>query len=84
MRQERQRLTVDTKGVGFSDITGVVRRFVSHTGIANGLLTVFIPHTSASLLIQENADPDVLRDLADAFARLAPRAAGLSSRYRRA
>src|SRR5262249_3778408 len=43
--------------------------------ITSGLLTVYLPHTSASLLIQENADPDVLRDLEDAFARLAPKGA---------
>ncbi len=46
------------------------------SSIKTGLLTLFIQHTSASLLIQENADPDVLMDLEDAFARLAPRAAG--------
>jgi secondary thiamine-phosphate synthase enzyme len=54
-------------------VTDSVRRFVSSAGIDSGLLTLFIPHTSASLLIQENADPDVLRDLGDAFDKLAPR-----------
>jgi secondary thiamine-phosphate synthase enzyme len=73
MKQKSQHLTLSTKGPGFTDATDTVRRFVEQSGIRAGLLTVFIPHTSASLVIQENADPDVLRDLADAFARLAPR-----------
>jgi thiamine phosphate synthase YjbQ (UPF0047 family) len=59
------------QGPGFTDATDTVRLFVEHSGIRSGLLTVSVPHTSASLVIQENADPDVLRDLADAFARLA-------------
>lgn len=59
--------------MGFTDLTDRVRGFVRDSGIENGLLTLFLPHTSASLLIQENADPDVLRDLADAMGRLAPR-----------
>ncbi len=75
MKQSRQRLNVNTRGQGFSDVTAEIRRFVRDSKIADGLLTVFVPHTSASLLIQENADPDVLRDLSDAFARLAPRLA---------
>ena len=73
MKQLHSTITVPTRGPGFTDLTDRVRRFVRDAGIETGLLTVFIPHTSASLLIQENADPDVLRDLADAFARLAPR-----------
>jgi secondary thiamine-phosphate synthase enzyme len=73
MKQKSQHLTIATKGPGFTDATDAVRRFVEHSGIRSGLLTVFVPHTSASLVIQENADPDVLHDLADAFARLAPR-----------
>jgi secondary thiamine-phosphate synthase enzyme len=73
MKQLHSTITVPTRGPGFTDLTDRVRRFVRDAGIESGLLTVFIPHTSASLLIQENADPDVLRDLADAFARLAPR-----------
>ncbi len=64
---------MQTHGPGFTDLTDKVRRFVRDSGIESGLLTLFVPHTSASLLIQENADPDVLRDLADAFGRLAPR-----------
>jgi secondary thiamine-phosphate synthase enzyme len=73
MRQEGGKLTIATHGQGFTDVTARVRRFVSQTQIRTGLLTVFIPHTSASLLIQENADPDVLKDLLDAYERLAPR-----------
>ena len=73
MKQKSLRLTKATRGPGFTDLTDEVRRFVAEAGIGTGLLTLFIPHTSASLLIQENADPDVLRDLVDAFDRLAPR-----------
>jgi len=73
MKQKSARLGIGTRGQGFTDITGEVRRFVAQAGIDAGLLTLFIPHTSASLLIQENADPDVLRDLKTAFDRLAPR-----------
>src|SRR6266566_7013275 len=70
MKQKSLRLIKATRGPDFTD---EVRRFVREAGVGTGLLTLFIPHTSASLLIQENADPDVLRDLADAFDRLAPR-----------
>lgn len=73
MKQLHSTITVSTRGPGFTDLTDKVRRIVRDSGIENGLVTLFLPHTSASLLIQENADPDVLRDLADAFARLAPR-----------
>src|SRR5215470_9533139 len=73
MKQKSRTLTIETRGVGFTDLTAHVRRFVLETGIGTGLLTLFVPHTSASLLIQENADPDVLRDLEDAFSGLAPR-----------
>jgi secondary thiamine-phosphate synthase enzyme len=73
MKQQHLTITVSTRGPGFTDLTDKVRRFVRDSGIETGLLTLFIPHTSSSLVIQENADPDVLRDLADAFDRLAPR-----------
>ena len=73
MKQKSLRLAKATRGPGFTDLTDEVRRFVAGSGIGAGLLTLFIPHTSASLLIQENADPDVLRDLVDAFGSLAPR-----------
>jgi len=73
MKQQQSTIAVSTQGPGFTDVTDKVRRFVRDSGIESGLLTLFLPHTSASLLIQENADPDVLRDLADAIDRLAPR-----------
>lgn len=73
MKQKSIKLTVATSGQGLTDVTNDVLRFVSRSEVASGLLTLFIPHTSASLLIQENADCDVLRDLADAFDKLAPR-----------
>jgi secondary thiamine-phosphate synthase enzyme len=73
MKQQDTTLRIATRGPGFTDITAEIRRFVAQAKIASGLLTVFVPHTSCSLLIQENADPDVLRDLADAFATFAPR-----------
>lgn len=75
MKQQRTTITIQTWGPGFTDVTDKVRRFVQDSGIESGLLTLFVPHTSASLLIQENADPAVLRDLAAAFGRLAPREA---------
>jgi len=76
MKQKNHRLNVETRGPGFTDVTDEVRRFVAGSGVETGLLTLFIPHTSASLLIQENADPDVLRDLIDAYDGLAPRGRG--------
>ena len=66
------RLTVATRGKGFYEITGGVEQWISTLGISTGLLTVFIQHTSASLLIQENADPDVVHDLEQFFRRIAP------------
>lgn len=76
VRQASGQLRVETRGQGFVEITDAVGRWVAGTGIRHGLLTVFCRHTSASLLIQENADPDVGRDLLTAFDRLAPRDAG--------
>ncbi len=65
-------LTVATRGPGLYACTEPVSRWVDSTGIREGLLTLFIRHTSASLLIQENYDPDVQSDLARFFARLVP------------
>jgi len=65
-------LSVDTHGQGFVDVTGKVRGWLREIGAKDGLLTLFIRHTSASLTIQENADPDVLADLGDALAAIAP------------
>lgn len=65
-------LTVQTSGVGFTDITRDVKAFLRECGAAGGVLTVFLRHTSASLTIQENADPDVQTDLLTALDRFAP------------
>ncbi len=67
------RLTLQTTGQGFTEITDAVARWILQTGILHGVMTVFCRHTSASLTIQENADPDVRRDLGSALDRLAPR-----------
>ncbi|MCD6071580.1 MAG: secondary thiamine-phosphate synthase enzyme [Microvirga sp.] len=75
-QQVSGRLVIETEGPGFTEITEPLSRWVFGTGVLNGLLTIFCRHTSASLLIQENADPDVRRDLLTAFDRLAPREAG--------
>jgi secondary thiamine-phosphate synthase enzyme len=71
MNQAFHSLTVPTKGPGLYDFTDDAKDFVRGEKIESGLLTCFIRHTSASLLIQENADPDVLKDLRDFFAQLA-------------
>jgi secondary thiamine-phosphate synthase enzyme len=65
-------LAVDTPGEGFVEITREVARFVEEAGAREGALFLFIRHTSASLTIQENADPDVRTDLVTALRRLAP------------
>jgi secondary thiamine-phosphate synthase enzyme len=72
MRQAAHTLDLTTHGRGLLDITPRVRDWIRHSGFRDGLLTVFVRHTSASLLIQENADPGVQRDLERFFARLAP------------
>jgi len=72
MRQSFTTLQVRTDGRGLVKITERVRRWVGDTGIGDGLLTLFVRHTSASLLIQENADPEVQRDLERFLARLVP------------
>lgn len=63
-------LAVSTRGRGFTDITSDVQRAVAESGAKQGLCTVFLHHTSASLLLCENADPDVRRDLESFFSRL--------------
>jgi secondary thiamine-phosphate synthase enzyme len=65
-------LTVPTRGMGFVDITAEAEAFLEEAGAREGALTLFIRHTSASLTIQENADPTVLDDLQTALARAAP------------
>jgi secondary thiamine-phosphate synthase enzyme len=77
MRQSSHRLIVDTSGQGLVEITREVSAWVAGQDIATGLLTLFCRHTSASLLIQENADPDVRADLETFFARIAPEGRGL-------
>ena len=72
MRQMLDRVEIATKGQGLIEITGRVADWAGGQGIATGMLTLFCCHSSASLLIQENADPAVQQDLADFFATLAP------------
>jgi secondary thiamine-phosphate synthase enzyme len=72
MHQSQHVLAIASRGRGLLDITGEVARWTGASGIAAGLLTLFIRHTSASLLVQENADADVLRDLEAFFARTVP------------
>ncbi|NWG25730.1 MAG: YjbQ family protein [Pseudorhodoplanes sp.] len=69
-------LRIETAGEGFADITPQTRRFVTGAGAGDGILFLYLRHTSASLVIQENADPDVQRDLITALRRLAPADAG--------
>jgi len=69
-------LSVETRGTGFIDITSEVANFLCEAGAREGAVSLFIRHTSASLTIQENADPSVLRDLTAALSRLAPENAG--------
>ena len=69
---EHKTLEFRTKGRGTTDITAEVARAVAESGIRKGLCTVFLQHTSASLILCENADPDVRRDLETLLSRLAP------------
>jgi secondary thiamine-phosphate synthase enzyme len=64
--------TIDTTGPGLVKLTELVHAFVAGSGIGGGLLTLFVRHTSCSLLVQENADPDVQTDLATFLRRLVP------------
>jgi secondary thiamine-phosphate synthase enzyme len=68
-------LKVETPGAGFTDITGEIRAFLQRIEPGDGVLLVYLRHTSASLTIQENADPDVQTDLVSALERLAPESA---------
>jgi secondary thiamine-phosphate synthase enzyme len=72
LKQCCQELVVPTRERGFYEITDAVARVVEQAGLVTGLATVMVRHTSASLVIQENADPEVRRDLERLFARLAP------------
>ena len=80
MKQVTGILSFQTHGPGLVPITDPVEGWLSGESVRTGLLTLFCQHTSASLTIQENADPDVLLDLQDAFTRLAPH--GGAERYR--
>jgi secondary thiamine-phosphate synthase enzyme len=72
MRIAQTRLTVDTAPREIKEITDEIARWAEHQRISVGVLTLYIPHTSASLLIQENASPDVRRDLDDFLKRIVP------------
>ena len=72
MKQHSHQLEIRTRGKGLYEFTQQVDAWVRHTGVQSGLLTVFVQHTSASLIIQENADPDVVADLESFFTRLVP------------
>jgi secondary thiamine-phosphate synthase enzyme len=72
LQQTATTLVVETRGRGLVDFTRAASAWVSRSGFETGLLTLFVRHTSASLLIQENADPDVRGDLERFFARLVP------------
>ncbi|HEV3160463.1 MAG TPA: secondary thiamine-phosphate synthase enzyme YjbQ [Xanthobacteraceae bacterium] len=70
------RLSVETSGEGFFEITAEVTRFLKQIGARDGAVLIYLQHTSASLVVQENADPDVRTDLVTALRRLAPANAG--------
>lgn len=70
--QRQERLEVRTPGRGLHEVTGAVAAVVARSGVATGLCVVFCPHTSASLVLQENADPSARADLLAWLARLAP------------
>ena len=72
IRQSLHEMSVETRGRGFYEITREADALVRRTQLQTGLMTLHLAHTSASLLIQENADPEVRRDLERFFARLAP------------
>jgi secondary thiamine-phosphate synthase enzyme len=74
--QATAEFTVETRGAGFVDVTGRLAGWLGEIAAEEGMLTVFIRHTSASLTIQENADPDVQADIVDALSKLAPADAG--------
>lgn len=72
MRQYQKLLTVSTAGKSLAKVTSKIQAIVTESGIQTGLCTLFLRHTSASLVIQENTDPDVLEDLENFFAKLVP------------
>ncbi len=72
MRQSLHTLSIETRGKGLTEITRPILEWVAGQGIETGLLTVWCRHTSASLTVQENADPTVRQDIARFFERLVP------------
>lgn len=72
MRMARHELSVDARGRGFYRLDGHIRDWLRGFGAVNGLLNLFVQHTSCSLIVQENADPDVLEDMESFFSRLVP------------
>ena len=77
MQQATETLHIQTRSRGLTDITDRASRFLQSNPMQTGLLTLWCRHTSASLLVQENADPDVRADLETFFARIAPEGRGL-------
>ena len=74
-------LTIHTKGSGLYEFTDEVVRFTRESGVREGVITLFVQHTSCSLCVQENADPDVRRDLEEFFRRLVPASDASSMRW---
>ena len=72
MKQAQHRLSIPARGPGLHEVTREVTAWLAEQKVRDGLLTLFVRHTSASLVIQENADPDVRRDLESFFRRLVP------------
>ncbi|MCJ2875831.1 MULTISPECIES: secondary thiamine-phosphate synthase enzyme YjbQ [Agrobacterium] len=77
----QKKIIISTHGQGLYEFTSEAKGFVNQAGVTEGLLTVFVRHTSCSLLIQENADPDVRRDLTEFFSRLVPPSSDPSMRW---
>ena len=77
----QHQITIETEGPGLYEFTGAAADFVERDGAETGLLTVFVRHTSCSLMVQENADPDVRRDLDTFFRRLVPPADDAAMRW---
>ena len=81
MKQSLHKMEISTRGQGLYEFTAAVSEWISQQKIATGLLTVFCRHTSASLLIQENADPTVQLDIKSYFNRLAPESTAYIHNY---
>ncbi len=79
MKQAQGKLSIDTQGQGLTEFTAEVAQWVLRQSVSNGLLTVYIRHTSASLMMQENADPLVMQDLEAFFKKLVPEDTSLYS-----